>query len=59
MICVHSLGRASRYFPDRTAFVVNGAHSSFRELQTRVGRVAAALTKHGFKAGDRKSIGPQ
>src|SRR5205085_16778 len=56
MIYVHSLGRATRYFPERTAFAANGTRSTFRELDDRVGRIAAALTKHGFKAGDRLAI---
>jgi acyl-CoA synthetase (AMP-forming)/AMP-acid ligase II len=56
MIYVHSLGRAGRYFPERTALAANGTRSSFRELHARVERVAAALTKHGFKAGDRLAI---
>src|SRR5207302_8498312 len=56
MIYAHSLGRAARYFPERTALAANGTRSTFRELHARVGRVAAALTKHGFKAGDRLAI---
>src|SRR3954470_2535645 len=56
MIYVHSLGRAARYFPERTALAANGTRSSFRELHDRVGRIAAALTKHDFKAGDRLAI---
>src|SRR5947209_17891962 len=56
MIYVHSLGRAARYFPERTALVTNGTRSTFRELHDRVGRIAAALTKRGFKAGDRLAI---
>src|SRR5256884_3432394 len=56
MIYVHSLGRATRYFPERTALVSNGTRSTFRELHARVGRIAAELTKHGFKAGDRLAI---
>src|SRR6266513_2308016 len=56
MIYVHSLGRAARYFPERTAIAANGTRSTFRELHDRVGRIAAALTKHGFKAGDRLAI---
>src|SRR6267142_2092262 len=56
MIHVHSLGRAARYFPERTALAANGTRSSFRELHARVERIAAALTKHGFKAGDRLAI---
>src|SRR5437660_10935483 len=56
MICIHSLGRAARYFPERTALAANGTRSTFRELHARVGRIAAALRKHGFKAGDRLAI---
>src|SRR6266508_4864092 len=56
MIYVHSLGRAARYFPERTALAANGTRSTFRELHARVGRVADALTRHGFKAGDRLAI---
>src|SRR5437764_13158011 len=56
MIYVHSLGRAARYFPERTALATNGTRSTFRELHDRVGRIAAALTKHGFKAGDRLAL---
>jgi long-chain acyl-CoA synthetase len=56
MIYIHSLVRAVRYFPERTALAANGTRSSFRELHARVGRIAAALTKHGFKAGDRLAI---
>src|SRR5258707_948783 len=56
MIYVHSLGRAARYFPERTALAANGTRSTFRELHDRVGRIAAALTKHGFKTGDRLAI---
>jgi long-chain acyl-CoA synthetase len=56
MIYIHSLGRAARYFPERTAFAANEKRSTFRELHARVERIAAALTKHGFKAGDRLAI---
>src|SRR2546429_8735002 len=56
MIYVHSLGRATRYFPERTALAANGTRSTFRELHARVGRIASALAKHGFKAGDRLAI---
>src|SRR5260370_25331878 len=56
MIYVHSLGRATRYFPEHTALVSNGTRSTFRELHARVGRIAAALTKHGFKVGDRLAL---
>src|SRR3954466_12100197 len=58
MIYLHSLGRAAQYFPERTALAANGTRSTFRELHARVGRIAAALRKHGFKAGDRPAILP-
>ncbi len=56
MIYIYSLGRAARYFPERMALVSNARRSTFRELDARVGRVADALTRHGFKAGDRLAI---
>jgi len=56
MIHAHSLGRAFRYYPDRTAFVSETRRSPFRELHDRVGRIAAALNRHGFKAGDRLAL---
>src|SRR5713101_3904306 len=56
MIYVHSLGRAARYFPERTALAANGTRSTFRELHDRVRHIAAALTKQGFKAGDRLAL---
>ena len=56
MIHAHSLGRAYRYYPDRIAFVSETRRSTFRELHDRVGRIAAALEIHGFKAGDRLAL---
>jgi len=56
MIYVHSFGRAARYFPERSAIVANGTRLTFRELHDRVGCIAAALTKHGSKAGDRLAL---
>src|SRR5467141_1652168 len=56
MIYVHSLGRAVRYSPELRALAVNGKRSTFRELDARVGRVAGALTRHGFKVGDRLAL---
>ena len=56
MIHVHSLGRASRNYSGRTALVPEGGRVSFSELETRVGRVAAALRAHGFNAGDRLAL---
>jgi long-chain acyl-CoA synthetase len=56
MIYVHSLGRGARYYPERTALAANGTGSTFRELHERVRGIAAALRKHGFKAGDRLAL---
>ena len=56
MIHTHSLGRARRYYPERTAFASRDEQSTFRELHDRVGRIAAALTKHGFRKGDRLGL---
>ena len=56
MIHVHSLGRAARYYSDRTALASARERSTFRELRNRVARIAGALTRQGFKAGDRLAI---
>ena len=56
MIHTHSLGRAARYYPEQTAVTAAGRRPTFRELHDRVGRIAAALSKHGFGAGDRLAI---
>src|SRR5713101_5510772 len=56
MIYIHSLGRASRYYPERTALVVDGAAVSFKALNERVQNIAAALVAHGFAAGDRLAL---
>src|SRR5437016_8300057 len=56
MIYVHSLGRASRYYAQRAALVVDGAAVSFKALNERVQNIAAALAAHGFAAGDRLAL---
>src|SRR5260221_9968130 len=56
MIYVHSLGRASRYYPQRTALVVNGAVVSFKALDERVQNIVAALAAKGFRAGARLAL---
>jgi len=56
MIYTHTLGRALRYYPEKTALVSDGQRRTFRELHARVGRIAAALSEHGFKAGDRLAL---
>src|SRR5271163_1079806 len=56
MIYVHSLGRASRYYPERTALVVDGARISFQGVHQRVRGIAASLAEHGFGSGDRLAL---
>jgi long-chain acyl-CoA synthetase len=56
MIHTHSLGRAARYYPERMALAEGGTRSTFRELHDRVAGIAAALSRHGFRVGDRLAI---
>src|ERR1700738_3252508 len=56
MIHVHSLGRASRYYPESTALVLGGTHVTFRELHDRVAAIAAALSRLVLGAGDRLAV---
>src|SRR5260370_37373383 len=55
-IYIHSLGRASRYYGQRTALVVDGAAVSFKALHERVQNIVAALAASGFAAGDRLAL---
>src|SRR5215469_12365375 len=56
MIYTHSLGRASRYYSERTALSKNGAHLTSREVNAGVGAIAAALSGDGFAPGDRLAL---
>ncbi|MDT7814543.1 MAG: hypothetical protein QOJ42_4459, partial [Acidobacteriaceae bacterium] len=56
MIYVHSLGRAARYYSTQTALAFGGTRFSFAELEDRVKGIAAALSAHGFNAGDRLAL---
>src|SRR6476620_11102420 len=56
MIHTHSLGRGARYYAERTAFAAGEQRLTFRDLHDRVGRIAGALTRHGFKKGDRLAL---
>jgi len=56
MIYSNSLGRALRYYPEHTAFASADQRTSFREVHDRVGRIAAALYRNGFRAGDRLAL---
>ncbi|MBV9924067.1 MAG: long-chain fatty acid--CoA ligase [Acidobacteria bacterium] len=56
MIHTHSLGRAARYYGERTALSSGGKRSTFLELHERVAGIAAALSRYGFRVGDRLAI---
>jgi len=56
MIYIHSVGRAARYYPERTALTPGGARITFRELHDRVAGIAAALSRQGFGLGDRLAL---
>ena len=56
MIYVHSLGRALRFYPDRTALARDGQLLTFRELHSRVEGIAATLTSRGLGVGDRLAL---
>jgi len=56
MIHTHALGRAARFYPERTALASAGRRSTFRELHDRVGRIAASLRGHGFGVEDRLAL---
>ncbi len=56
MIYIHSLGRASRFYADRTALAPGGIRLTFRELHERIQNIAGALAASGFAAGDRLAL---
>ena len=56
MIYTHSLGRAARFYPERMALASGLKRSTFRSLHDRVASIAATLSRHGFRAGDRLAI---
>jgi long-chain acyl-CoA synthetase len=56
MIHVHSLGRAARYYRERTALASNGTRLTFGQLHDRVAGLAASLQSAGFRLGDRLAL---
>src|SRR5438270_9296641 len=56
MIYTHSLGRSARFYPERMALASGLKRSTFRSLHDRVASIAAALSGHGFWAGDSFAI---
>jgi long-chain acyl-CoA synthetase len=56
MIHAHALGRGSREYGDRTACVSGNVRFTFRELEQRVGKLAATLRARGLAPGDRLAL---
>jgi acyl-CoA synthetase (AMP-forming)/AMP-acid ligase II len=56
MIYMHSLGRAARYYGERIALSTSGKRLTFRELHSRVERIAADLNRRGLRMGDRLAV---
>jgi len=59
MIYVHTVARASRYYSARSALSAlapGGGRITFSELDDRIRGIAASLTAHGFRAGDRLAL---
>lgn len=48
--------RSARYFPERTAFVLDDRPITFRGLNARVNRLANALVSLGLAKGDRVAL---
>ena len=48
--------RSAKYFPEKTAFVIDGLAVSYRDLNKRVNRLANALLDLGLKKGDRVGL---
>ena len=49
MIYIHSLGRACRYYTQRTTLVVDGVAVSFKALHERVQNRVAALAANSLE----------
>ncbi|MBW2029902.1 MAG: AMP-binding protein [Deltaproteobacteria bacterium] len=48
--------RSARYFPERTAFVIDGTAVTYRHLNRRINKLANALLSLGLKKGDRVGL---
>jgi len=52
----YPIARSAHYFPDKTAFVIDGESISYLELNRRVNKLANALLSLGLKKGDRVGL---
>jgi acyl-CoA synthetase (AMP-forming)/AMP-acid ligase II len=53
---VHSIGRASRYYPQRPALSVDRSMLTFAQLHGHVQRLVAGMERAGLQRGDRLAI---
>src|SRR6201981_2091142 len=56
MIYVHSLGRALRFYPGRTALYRDRRLVPFRELKSRVEVIEGTLASRGLEVGHRLAL---
>jgi acyl-CoA synthetase (AMP-forming)/AMP-acid ligase II len=56
MSYVHSIQRAVRYYPENPALCAGDVRLNFKELHDRVRNLAGALSRTGFKSGDRLAV---
>jgi long-chain acyl-CoA synthetase len=56
MIYVHSMKRATQYYPERPALSVGEQPPSFRDLHGRIRSLAGTLSRIGFVRGDRLAL---
>lgn len=56
MYITQGLHHTARHFPDRTATVFGSRRRTWREVQDRVGRLAAGLVALGIERGDRVGV---
>jgi acyl-CoA synthetase (AMP-forming)/AMP-acid ligase II len=50
------LTRSARYFPEKTAFVIDDQSITYKELNRRVNKLANSLLSLGLKKGDRVGL---
>jgi long-chain acyl-CoA synthetase len=50
------IARSAQYFPEKTAFVVDGRARSYAELDRRINKLANALLALGLRKGDRVGL---
>ncbi len=52
----HALDEAARTSPSKTAFIFEGEHTTYKQIDEIFDRLAAGLLRLGFRHGDRIGI---